>query len=381
MYKVRFLRFPLILLFLYLASSSVFAEPMQTRSIMFILDASGSMNDRMSGTSRMKVALEQMEAFIKTLPAETEMGLVAYGNRIPGCDSARLYSPLKKFGSRDIMAKMPLFFPAGSTPIARTLELVGKHLLTGHPSTEIILISDGIESCDGDPIKEIQKIKRVNPNVKMHVLGLDVLKNEERELQFLASESSGKYFPVKNQKSMEEALTSIWTGKKIEPSYDSNIPDFPEPNQNKIEKQKINPVDPLKDTINSEIPYIRISNIEKVKNQSGAEEFLIWYEYEGNLEASEHTALLLFHPKSGSKATEIPQLRVKQATSIFHTIAVDHNLRSGKGYVRIQVADGQNISVSAELWESNSIPKSVAISDEKFLSDAKSTETFDAIYR
>jgi Ca-activated chloride channel homolog len=381
MYRVRFLRIPLFTLLLFLLGSSQIAESSQPRSIMFILDASGSMNDRMSSTSRMKVALEQMESFIKTLPPETEMGLVAYGNRIPGCDSARLYSPLKRYGSKDILAKMPLFFPAGSTPIARTLELVGKHLLTGHPATEIILISDGIESCDGDPIKEIQKIKRVNPNVKMHVLGLDVLKNEERELQFLATEASGKYFPVKNQKSMEDALSSIWTGKKIEPVSDPEIPDFPDPKIVKNEEPKKQNTDLNKNPIFSEIPYIRISNIEKVKNQSGGEDFLIWYEYEGKMDSSDHTALLLFHPKSGTKATEIPKLRVKEAPSVFHAISVDHGLRSGKGYVRIHVEDGSKISVSAELWESSAIPESVAVSDEKFLSEAKSTETFDTIYR
>jgi Ca-activated chloride channel family protein len=350
---------------------------------MFIFDASGSMNDRMTDSTRMKIAMAQLESFIKSLPSDTEMGLVAYGNQIPGCDSARLYSPLKRSGGKDILAKLPFFFPAGSTPIARTIELVGKHLLTGHSSSEIILISDGIESCDGDPVKEIQKIKKVNPNVKMHVLGLDVLKNEERELHYLANESSGKYFSVKNKKSMEDALSTIWSGKTVPEPQDPEIPFFPDADQPKKEKIKseVAKEETKEPPASSDIPYIRVTNIEKLRNDVGKQEYLVWYEFEGRLASTEHTALLLFHTKNGIKAVQIPKLREKKAPSVFHAISVDHNKRMGKGYVRIQIADGSEISVSAELWESNTIPESVAISDEKNLSDAKSTETFDAIFR
>ncbi|WCL51284.1 vWA domain-containing protein [Leptospira sp. GIMC2001] len=353
---------------------------------MFILDASGSMNDRMNGSSRMKIAIEQMERFIKNLPSDTEAGLVAYGNRIPGCDSARLYSPLKRGGARDIVAKLPLFFPAGSTPIARTLELVSKHLLTGHPNTEIVLISDGVESCDGDPAKEIQKIRLTNPNVKVHVLGLDVLPNEERDLHYLAGVGDGKYFPIKSKQSMENALTSIWTREPIKEVNDPNLPIFPDPSAPKKEpyraKPESNPKPPVDiSPSNDSIPYIKITNLEKTKTAKGESEFLVWYEYEGNKEDSEYTAMLLFYPDSGKDASQIPNLREKKAPAISQSVSVDHSQRKGKGYIRIRMPETNQIRVGAELWETNSIPKSVAVASSKNLSDAKSTETFDQIFR
>jgi Ca-activated chloride channel family protein len=343
---------------------------------MIVFDASGSMNDRMNGSTRMQIATQQLEAFIRSLPNDTEMGMVAYGNRIPGCDSARLYSTLKKGGGKEVLAKLPLLFPAGSTPIARTLELVNKHLLTGNPDSEIILVSDGIESCDGDPILEVQKIRRVNPNSKVHVLGLDVLPNEERDLQYLATAGSGMYFPVKDRTSMSQALQSIWTGKPPKQVEISGLPLFPD--------TKTIIKDAQTHSASSKLPFIQITDMEKFRTPSGSLEYRIWYEYEGKpsiLEQEDHTVFVLFYIEPGKDAVKMPTLRISKALSIQQAISVDHNLQKGRGFVKVQIPEGFSVRVAAELWEMSAIPESIAISDSKSLKEAKNAETFDAIFR
>jgi Ca-activated chloride channel homolog len=369
-----------IYIFVFFCSFGLFSQAKDSlsksnRSIMIVFDASGSMNDRMNGSSRMKVATEQLESFIRSLPDDTEMGLVAYGNRIPGCDSARLYSSLKKGGGKEILAKLPLLFPAGSTPIARTLELVNKHLLTGHSQTEIILVSDGIESCSGDPIREVQKIRNINPQTKVHVLGLDVLPNEERDLQYLAMAGSGTYHSVKDGKTMNQALNSIWMGKPLQKPDNNEIPFFPEPTQPFVQNTQ--------QTKKSKIPFIQITEMEKIKTSSGQTEYRIWYEYEGNLSPidTDHTAFVLFYLDPGTDATKIPSLRISKAPSIQQAISVDHSMRKGRGFVKVQIPEGIPVRVAAELWDMRIIPESIAISESKSLVDAKNTETFDAIFR
>jgi Ca-activated chloride channel homolog len=350
----------------------IHSNPNQARSIMLILDASGSMNDRMNGSNRMKIAISQLDKFVKSLPSDTKMGLVAYGNRIPGCDSARLYSPLKQGGGKDILAKLPLFFPAGSTPIARTLELVNKHILAGHPNTEIILVSDGIESCDGDPVAVVRKIQEQSPNVRIHVLGLDVPGHEERELQFLATAGSGKYFSVRNEMAMNDALTSIWSGKPMQTptANDPRIPDFPDLVTKPNNKPNVR-------------PYIRITNLEKTRINDDGWEYRIWYEYEANVGARQmdYTAMLLFFPRFAAQNRDRLEGRVDRASSIQQALTVDHSLDKGQGFVRVAIGEGADLSVAAELWEMDQIPKPVAISDLKSLNDAKNTESFDKIFR
>lgn len=373
------------LVFLCLAITKTTSGDESQRSIMLILDASGSMNDRMNGSTRMQTAVSQLSNFVKTLPPNAEVGLVAYGNRIPGCHSARLYSPLKRGGGRDVLAKLPLFFPAGSTPIAKTLELVNKHLLTGHPKTEIVLVSDGMESCDGDPIAQVRKIQQVNPNVRVHVLGLDVPRNEERELQFLAEAGSGEYFRVQDSPSMNRALESIRTGKILPPpevASDPEIPDFPDPTPIR---------DETKPTLRAETnspPFIRISRLEKAEKGKGKWEFRIWYEYESlSKKAKEdHTAMLLFFAEPMEKSTSMPGLRIQHPDSVAKSLTVDHSRGKGKGYVKVEIGldekdQKSRLYVGAELWEMGSVPRAVAHSSTVSLDSAKSAESFDKIFR
>jgi Ca-activated chloride channel family protein len=363
------------------------------KSIMFIMDASGSMNDRMNGQTRMKLAVQKLEAFLKTLPADTEMGLVAYGNRIPGCDSARLYSPLKRGSKGEILAKLPLLFPAGSTPIARTLDLVNKHLLAGNPNTEIILISDGIESCDGDPLMEIGKIRRRNPNVKLHVLGLDVQPSEDRDLQALAIAGEGKYFSVKSGPGMENALSSIWTGRPVRlqqelsqasPDRGNKLPlladidpppgpkSLPGPPERASDKKILPPV---------EVPFIRITEMETKEINGKETEYLVWYEFEGYPEGRQHTVQILMLPEKSISAVEIPVRRFEKAPSVIQTVTIDHRNRKGYGYIRFRTDTGAPLSLAAELWEVQGIPKIIAKSQERSLQEAKKTESFPEIYR
>lgn len=369
------------------------ANPNPNRSIMFIVDASGSMNDRLNGSTRMKVAVQKLDEFIRKLPPETEMGLVAYGNRIPGCDSARLYTNLKRGGGKEILAKLPLLLPAGSTPIARTLELVNKHILAGHPYTEIILVSDGVESCDGDPIAEVAKIRRSNPQTKVHVLGLDVPVHEERDLQHLAVAGSGRYLSVRSGESLQKALDSIWTGE-VYPWMESELADVKSPIQS---PEKPKPTDNLKlpenskptDKSNLAKPFIRITEIERVKPRDSNlmaqnMDYIVWYEYEGTEDSYEdiaHSALLGFYPESSPVSDLLPPRRIPQSPSIQKIATVDHGRRAGKGYVRIQVPENFPFRVSAELWNMEGIPTVVAVSDEKTSRSAKNTETFDQIFR
>jgi len=324
------------------------------RSVILILDSSGSMSDRMNGSTRMQIAVRELESFVKSLPESTELGLVAYGNRIPGCSSARLYSSLKRNNSSEILAKLPLFYPAGSTPIAKTLELVSQHILHNQKKTEIILISDGIESCDGDPIKEIREIRKKNPNVILHVLGLNVPKNEEKELEALAQIGSGKYFSVGSSNAMKQALEEISAVAVVLPR-------------------------------GKELPFIKITGVEKhtsATDSSKMAEYTIRYEYNTmqNIEETEITVQFLFY-KNSAKISDVPSGRIPFAGEVVLNLVKNHGKPEGKGSVRILFPEDSQISLGAELWDMNSIPKPIAISNSFFLKDAKKIERFSEIYR
>src|SRR5690606_9696749 len=52
--------------------------------VMLVLDASGSMAGRIDGVTKLDTAREALASVLKTLPAGTELGLMAYGHRRKG---------------------------------------------------------------------------------------------------------------------------------------------------------------------------------------------------------------------------------------------------------------------------------------------------------
>lgn len=83
------------------------------------------MNEYLGIYQKIHLAKKHVNHYISTLPQETEIGFLAYGNRLPGCSSSRLYQPLET-GNRDTF-KNQLFSltPSGATPLAESIRIAG----------------------------------------------------------------------------------------------------------------------------------------------------------------------------------------------------------------------------------------------------------------
>jgi len=204
---MRKLSFSLLLFFYIFPIQSNPQAP--NKRFVFILDASGSMAEKIDGVSRMAIAKDQLMNFLSKLPNDSEVGLVAYGNRIAGCNSARLYQPIQRGGSFSAMTKLASIIPSGSTPIAQTLDLVGEYILSDQRETDIIFISDGVESCEGDPVLSLSRMKARGKKFNLHILGIDLDAKAEEDLTSLSRTGNGKYFKVNKREDMELALLSL----------------------------------------------------------------------------------------------------------------------------------------------------------------------------
>lgn len=172
--------------------------------ILFIFDASGSMSEPFQGVTRMKAARFMLKEQITHLPLGTRVGLVAYGNGIPGCDSHRLYAPIARSSTGTIVREIDKMQAAGETPIAATLRQVGKSILAKEKSARIILISDGKESCGGDPAAEAALLRARGFNV--FVIGLGVDDATAIDLRKIAGAGGGQYFHVQTNTEFIRAI-------------------------------------------------------------------------------------------------------------------------------------------------------------------------------
>jgi hypothetical protein len=106
------------------------------------------------------------------------------------------------------------FKPRGQTPLAYSLRQVATDLAAFRGERAVVLVTDGIESCDGDPIAAAQALQRIG-DVPVHVIGfgLDRAGDEDlASLRAIARASGGRFFTAGSADELRDALaTSVGT--------------------------------------------------------------------------------------------------------------------------------------------------------------------------
>ena len=128
----------------------------ENKNVMFVLDASNSMWGQIDGKAKIEIAKSVLQDLAARMPEGAKMGLVAYGHRfdrkLKECDDMESMNPIGHFNAAEAPNAFSFITPKGQTPIARTLNETANWLQEqkGQDNT-VVLISDGLESCDEDP--------------------------------------------------------------------------------------------------------------------------------------------------------------------------------------------------------------------------------------
>jgi len=133
------------------------------------------MKGQIGGRGKTDIAKDVLIKLIEDLPAGINVGLVSYGHRRKGdCNDVEELAPLAKLNKQDLIDKIRALKPKGKTPISHSVELTAEKLQALEEETTIVLVSDGKETCGGDPCKLVKKLKESGIKFVMHVIGFDV---------------------------------------------------------------------------------------------------------------------------------------------------------------------------------------------------------------
>ncbi|WP_316572863.1 VWA domain-containing protein [Neobacillus sp. YIM B06451] len=203
-------------------------------NVEIILDSSGSMANKMGSKTRMELAKEAIRKFAASLPKEANISLRVYGHKGTGaekdkqlsCDSNELvYSP-QSFNASELDTALGKFKPAGWTPLAGAIKAAQNDLAAykGKENKNIIyVVSDGIETCGGNPVTAAESLKASGIDPVVNIIGFDVNAKDAHQLQSIAKAAGGVYKNVQNQdqlqnefqKSIQESLDWInWKSKE-----------------------------------------------------------------------------------------------------------------------------------------------------------------------
>lgn len=185
-------------------------EAPQLTRIEFLFDASQSMYGRWQSGAKIDVAKALMTQLLDSLRYinNIELALRVYGHtkHFPpqDCDDSRLEVPFSKGNISRIQQVLNALVPKGTTPIARSLELCGNDFPSTPSRNIIILITDGIEECGGDPCAISQSLQKKNIFLKPFVIGLGLDPSLKKTFECV-----GRYFDAANETMFREALNIV----------------------------------------------------------------------------------------------------------------------------------------------------------------------------
>jgi Mg-chelatase subunit ChlD len=206
------------------ATVSAAARAETGRSVLIVLDASGSMNQPMpEGRTRLEAAKAAVGDFLGKLPAEVRLGLRVYGHQSSpdrkNCEDSELVVGFASVGKskQAIIAKVAGIEARGYTPITRSLQLAAQDI-GGEPGAErtVVLMSDGRETCKSDPCAAAKALVGADAKLVIHAIGLGVDDAARRQLQCIASVAGGAYFDARSQAELAATFAKAAATKSSE---------------------------------------------------------------------------------------------------------------------------------------------------------------------
>jgi hypothetical protein len=206
----------LVLVMALLGVFTIYAQQEGNRNVVFVFDASGSMNAAMEGTTRLAIAKEAMTNLTGQMEAVTLASLWVYGHRLPQSDPAASCMDIEQIITLDALDRQQFadavanLNAIGYTPISTTLEMAAASLPPGEINS-IILISDGEETCAGNPCAVAQALHAANVDLVVNTIGFAADAATRQQLQCIAEVTGGLYLDAPGADELNAALLEITT--------------------------------------------------------------------------------------------------------------------------------------------------------------------------
>ena len=209
------MRKSLVLLPLALMAGSVWMSAESAR-IEIVLDVSGSMRSSLGSQVKIDAAKSAIRQTVAGLPDGSVVALRYYGHRVAqerkdeSCRDTELVVQFQPLDKARFLGALDKAVPRGQTPIAYSLQQAAQDF--GAPSDEeraLILVSDGIETCGGDPLATVRDLTAKGFKVKVHTIGFDVDAAARAQLEAISSATGGEYFDARSASALADTLGKL----------------------------------------------------------------------------------------------------------------------------------------------------------------------------
>jgi hypothetical protein len=198
------------------AKSPAVSPGSDVTDFVLILDCSGSMNDKLSdGGSKWNAARHAALNFIESIPTGRNLALIVYGTDVArkcrSVDVLRSLAPLSDNDRSQLTQTIQQLKAVGHTPIANSLERAGAELSSAAGMASIVLITDGMESCHGDPALVAGNLVDQLPHLRggINVVGFCLSQREAQQVARIAQAGHGEFYSAQTADQLLASIRSI----------------------------------------------------------------------------------------------------------------------------------------------------------------------------
>jgi hypothetical protein len=205
-------------------------------NVLFILDSSGSMAAKTAdGRVKIDAAKEAVSGYIASAPENVNFGLMVYGHKgsnkeqdkPASCAGIEILYQIGKPNKDEVLAAVNKFTATGWTPIAGSFQKTEEAFLNRkEESNHVILVSDGEETCGGDPVSAAKLLKDQGIVAQIDAIGFAVDAKTKTQLEAIAAIGGGKYYEAIDASGLLEAMKTAGDNALTEGKYRACLVDI-----------------------------------------------------------------------------------------------------------------------------------------------------------
>ncbi|MCB0324783.1 MAG: VWA domain-containing protein [Bdellovibrionales bacterium] len=184
------------------------AEPTERDKVIVVLDASGSMWGQIKGEPKIAIAKSVVKSLVEDWNPDVDLGLSVYGHRRKAdCADIDLLVPPAPLDKPSFLKAVEGLSAKGKTPLTEAVSRAADALRYTEDRATVVLVSDGIETCDRDPCAVAKALEDQGVDFTAHVIGFDVSKEQEiAQLKCIAENTGGKFLGASDADSLKKSL-------------------------------------------------------------------------------------------------------------------------------------------------------------------------------
>ncbi len=181
--------------------------------VLFIMDFSNSMNEKMGNKTKLQIALETLTVLLPKIPDSVKTGLRVYGYKtgftyLQGCMASKMAVPFGTRNADKILGALYATQAVGWTPITYSLKQAANVDFAGVTGKKhIVLLTDGGENCDESPCTYAIELMKQRDDISIDVIAFDIDDLEANDqLRCAAVATRGKFYTANTPYQLLDSL-------------------------------------------------------------------------------------------------------------------------------------------------------------------------------